>query len=212
MRSIAVAVSTVVLVLSAGVSAGENTQSVIRTGLGDSVLAPSMNEALVLGVNEVHYRLVTWKDPTLAAILSIGTPGLGQVYTGRWRRGAAFFGGVVGCLVVSGLAGDELDLSPEDFDTPDRGGNGNGEVDLAEYLEWDDNRYRDFSEISTGRKAAVIGGLTGALALYVWNVIDAHSCAEEYNRNLYGELSRMNLSVGATPDGRTFRGQVSFGL
>lgn len=168
-------------------------------------------EALVLGARETHVRLVIPKDPVLSAILSAGVPGMGQLYVGNWPRGLAFFGGVTASLVAVGLAGDELNLDAIDYDAPSRGGNGDAIIDPAEYDRWARDPYGDFGDLSTMRKAAVIGGLSAALGLYAWNVVDAYGVANDHNRRLYSRLSGMRVSIGVAPDGRA-RAGISLNL
>lgn len=166
-----------------------------------------MSDAIVIGEQTTTIRLMPLKDPNLAAILAIGTPGMGHFYVGEWRRGTAFLGGVVVSAIAAGLAGDNLQLTVEDYDTPARGGNGDGKVDVAEYRSWEKKRTRDLSEISTARKAVMVTGLGTALGLYIWNIFDAHSEAEHYNRRLYGDLTGIRLGVCPSPHG--MRGAVS---
>lgn len=161
------------------------------------------DEAIVIGVREQHIQLAPLKDANLAAILSIGTPGLGQFYVGEWQKGLGFLGGVAGSLVAVGLASDNLSLSVADYD------DGDGIVQVSEYERWQDKPRRDFGDLSTARKAVVVGGFGVALGLYVWNVLDAHSSAQDYNRRTYAELTGIRVGLGAGPDG-TMRGQVCF--
>jgi len=158
-------------------------------------------EAVAIGLREKHVQLVPLKDANLAVILSIGTPGMGQFYVGEWQKGLAFLGGVAGSLVAVGLAADNLALSVEDYDKLDRSGNENHLVDVAEYMRWQDNPRRGFGDLSTGRKAVMIGGFGTALGLYVWNIIDARSTALEHNRRLYAELTGIRVSLGPDPRG-----------
>ena len=167
------------------------------------------DEVVVLGKRETHIRLVTVKDPILAAILSGGTPGMGQIYVGRWQRGLVFLGGVAASVVAMGLAGDNLSLTVADYDKPAYDGNGDGKVDVDEYRRWEKEPTKDFSELSTTRKAIVIGGLTTAVGLYIWSIVDANLIAKEHNRQLYRELSGMQLSFAVSPDGIP-RGGLSF--
>ena len=113
------------------------------------------DEAVVLGRRDTHVRLVVVKDPTLAMVLSVGAPGMGQIYAGRWQRGLAFMGGVAASLVAVGLAADELPLRLEDYDRQERGGNGDGVVQVAEHQKWEDNPRREFGDISTARRAVI---------------------------------------------------------
>ena len=166
-----------------------------------------MRDAVVIGEQQATIRLMPLKDPNLAAILALGTPGMGHFYVGNWKRGAAFLTGVMGSVVAVGLAGDNLALTVEDYDTPARGGNANGVVEVAEYRAWEKKRTRDLSEISTARKAVMLTGLTSALGLYVWNIFDAHSQAEDYNRQLYRDLT--GVRVGLCPGPHGMRGMMS---
>jgi len=169
----------------------------------DTSATPLHTETLVLGMQETHYRLVIPKDPVLAAFLSIGVPGTGQMYVGKWVRGAMFMGGMVAAVTAVGIGGNNLSLTIEDFDDPARGGDGDGVIDFDEHKRWADNPYKDFSELSAGRKAAVIGGMTTVIGLYVWNVIDAYHVANDHNRQLYSRLSGVQVGMGVDQHGRT---------
>ncbi len=165
-------------------------------------LAPALpGEAVVIGRTERHLRLVIPKDPTLAMILSVGTPGMGQIYVGRWQRGLGFLGGVAASLVAVGLATDGMSLTVADYDKLDRGGNGDETVQVAEYRRWEKDPMRDFGDISTNRKAIILGGLAMAMTLYAWNIYDARECALDHNRKLYADLTGTNLSFGVNPRG-----------
>ena len=166
------------------------------------------DQAIVIGRREQHIQLVPLKDANLAAILSIGTPGLGQFYVGSWQKGLAFLGGVAGSLVAVGLAADNLSLSVGDYDDVGRGGNGDSVLNVAEYERWQNNPRRDFADLSTARKAVIIGGFGTALGLYVWNIVDAQSSAIEHNRRIYAQLTGIRVSLVVDPYG-TARGQVS---
>jgi hypothetical protein len=166
-------------------------------------------DAVVIGERTTNVQLMPLKDPNLAAIIALATPGMGHLYVGNWKRGAAFFGGVLGAFAVAGIAGDNMQLTVEDYDIG-RGGNNDGVVDVQEYRNWEKNKTRDFSEISTARKAVLIGGAGTAFGLYIWNIIDAHSQAEQYIRNLYSELTGMRIGLCPTPNG--MRGMVSIPL
>ena len=156
---------------------------------------------------ELAPELTLAKDPMLAAILSSGTPGLGQIYVGRWQRGLAFLGGIAASLVAAGIAADPID---RDFDEylADRG------IDPAvatvhDYDDWTWNRSGDFGDLSATRKAVAIGGVGAALGLYIWNIFDARSCAREHNRQLVQRTDRVQFGFGVGPDGVP-RGQLSF--
>jgi hypothetical protein len=166
-------------------------------------------DAVVIGERTTTVQLMPLKDPNLAAILAFGTPGLGHLYVGKWKRGAAFFGGILVSFAAAGIAADNMQLTVEDYDIG-RGGDNDGIVDVLEYRNWEKNKTRDFSEISTARKAVLIGGAGTAFGLYIWNIIDAHSQAEQYNRNLYSELTGMRIGLCPTPNG--MRGMVSIPL
>lgn len=170
-----------------------------------------MRDAVVIGEQQATIRLLPLKDPNLAAILALGTPGMGHFYVGKWKRGAAFLTGVVGSFVAVGLAADNLALTVEDYDTPARGGNSNGLVDVIEYRAWENKRTRDISEVSTARKAVMLTGLGTALGLYVWNVVDAHAQADVHNRQLYSDLTGVRLGLCPSHDGG-MRGMVSIPL
>jgi len=167
------------------------------------------DEAIVIGRRETHVRLMGLKDPNLAVILSVGLPGVGQYYVGEWQKGVAFLGGVAASLVAVGLAGDNLSLTVEDYDKLERGGNNDGVVDVDEFRQWEKDPRRDFNDLSTARKAIIFGGLGTALGLYVWNIVDAHSSAIEYNRRLYAELTGVRLGLGVDPHG-VARWQLTF--
>jgi len=175
------------------------------TTAADTVNARAQNaapdEIIAIGRREGYVRLVVVKDPAMATILSIGTPGVGQLYVGDWGRGLAFLGGIAASVVTVGVAGRSLDLTAEDYDSPARGGNGDEVVQFEEYRRWVDKPRGDFGDLSAGRKVAIIGGLTAAAGLYVWNIVDAHRCAVAHNRRLYSELTGIRLSLGVSPTG-----------
>lgn len=164
---------------------------------------PLHTEAFVLGIEETHYHLVIPKDPVLAAFFSIAVPGSGHMYTGKWVRGAVFMGSFATAVTVIGLGGSNLGLDIEDFDDPARGGNGDGKIDFDEHKRWNERPYRDFSELSTTRKAVVIGGIGAAVGVYVWNVIDAYHVAKEHNRQIFSRLSGVQVGMGVDRCGRT---------
>lgn len=173
------------------------------TATTDTSAAPLHDEVFVLGVQETHYRLVIPKDPILATFLSIGFPGSGQMYTGKWMRGVAFMGGFAAAVTAIGVGGSDLSLTLGDFDDPARGGNGDGVIDFDEHERWVDDPHKDFSELSTARKAVIIGGMSTAIGLYVWNVIDAYHVAKDHNRRLYSRLSRVQVGMGVDQYGCT---------
>jgi|SaaInl4_150m_RNA_FD_contig_61_364345_length_1074_multi_4_in_0_out_0_2 hypothetical protein len=187
----------------------EDAQVSVQDQLERSTQSDIPETAIVLGLRETHFEIVMPKDPILAGILSAGFPGMGQIYTGNWTRGLAFMGGVAASLISVGLAGDELQLTAEDYDAVARGGDGNNIVTFDEYQAWEDNPNGDFADLSTPRQAIIIGGLGAALGLYVWSTVDAYVQANNHNRRLYSKLTGMQVSVGVTPDGRT---QARFSL
>ena len=189
------------LATSTGVQAQRVAQAAAEPDSETARVSELPDEAFVVGRRETHVRLVTVKDPTLAMILSVGAPGMGQIYTDRWVRGLAFMGGVAASLVAVGLAADNQRLRLEDYDRADRGGNDDGVVQVAEFQAWEDNPRRDFGDISTARTAVIVGGLAAAGALYIWNVFDARTCAEDHNRRLYSDLTGVQLGLGMSPTG-----------
>jgi hypothetical protein len=187
-----------ILVLTLSVAFEAHAQTI------DSIGRVAPDEIIAIGKRETHIRLVVVKDPTLASILSIGTPGLGHIYVGRWQRGFAFLGGVAASIVSVGLAGDNLNLTVKDYDL-----NGNNVVEHDEYQAWEDKPRRDFGDLSTTRQAVILGGLGTAIGLYVWAIVDANHVAKDHNRTLYRELSNISFRMGVDPRGRT-AGMLSF--
>ncbi len=190
-------------------------------------------EALVLGRAERHVRLVFTKDPLLAVYLSTTVPGLGQIYAGQWQRGTLFLGGIFASVSAAYVAtlDTRADLwDYEGWDSELNGGKGafrtqeqdqaeidqgrqgllNGQIDYLEYRAWSDgelNRDR-FSQLSGAEKFIWYGGVTTAIGLYVWNIYDAYSQAQQYNRKLYHDLTGVQLGMTFGADGRP-RAQLS---
>jgi hypothetical protein len=170
----------------------------------DSLSRVAPDGIIAFGKRETHVRLVLPKDPMLASILSLGTPGLGHIYVGRWQRGLAFMGGVGASVIAAGIAGRDLDKKLSDYDA-----NNDGVVGHDEYREWRDNPISGFSNLSATEQAVVIGGIGTAIGLYVWSIVDAHHVAKDHNRKLYRELSNISFRMGVDPKGRT-AGMLSF--
>lgn len=136
-------------------------------------------------------ELLILKDPTISAFLSFSIPGLGQVYTHKYLRGALFFGAEAACFITAGalvniLGGYEYEVDDVDNET--------------HLLEGS-----DFNTLSDGAKAAVISTMVLGVALHIWNTVDAYHQAEKYNRETF-RLSDDGLwfRIGVDPARETF--------
>ena len=142
-----------------------------------------------------------YKDPLVASYFSATLPGLGQVYTGRKGRGFLFFAGVVTALGSAAAFYEPADLDLTDYDRPEFGGNGDGQLSVAEVKNWEDKKFHGdaFERLSTTRKVGAITGLVTGVGIYSWNVIDAHKSAKAHNRQI--AQRKIDLGFQAGPDG-----------
>ena len=96
---------------------------------------------------------------------------------------------------------EPADLDLTDYDRPEFGGNGDGQLSVVEMQNWEDKKLHDdaFKNLSTTRKVGAITGLVTGAGLYIWNVIDAHKSAKAHNRQI--AQRKMDLGLQAGPDG-----------
>ena len=145
-------------------------------------------------------KIEFYKDPLVATYLSASMPGLGQFYAGNKKRGLFFLTSIVGAFGSAYAFYKPAELKLADYDKTDFGGNADGLLSVGEAQNWQDNKFEDeaFDKLSTGRKVGAISGVAAGLGLYIWNIIDARSQANNHNQRL--AQRRINLGLQAGPD------------
>ena len=139
-------------------------------------------------VERTTKEIIIPKDPLISSFLSLSIPGLGQIYSQRYLRGVLFFGAEIICFITAGIVSNqgsyEHTITDNDGDTHTLEGN-------------------DFDSLNNASKAAVISSLAVGIGLHIWNVIDAHHVARDYNRKAF-QLSESTpaFSIGIAPDGK----------
>lgn len=118
---------------------------------------------------DYNYQVGDLYNPVVSGIASFIIPGLGQIYSGEAGRGAAFFGGYTGCLVVGGIG---LYKTLMDFDLS----------------------YGDYDGGGGAIVAFIAGGL-GATVLYIWSIFDAVKVAKINNLAWRDGQSAMNMRL-----------------
>jgi TM2 domain-containing membrane protein YozV len=131
-------------------------------------------------------RIELYKDPMVAGYLSATMPGLGQMYVGKKGRGFMFLAGIVGAFGSAYAFAEPAGLDLADYDKTVYGGDGDGFLSTGEIKRWE-GREADgdaFGNLSTGRKVGAITGVVAGIGLYIWNIMDARSQAQDHNRVL----------------------------
>ena len=127
-------------------------------------------------------------------------PGLGQFYSGKKKRGFLFLTSIVGAFGSAYAFYKPAELDLADYDKPEFGGNGDGLLSVVEAQNWNDREYEGeaFDRLSTTRKVGAITSVAAGIGLYIWNIIDARSPANNHNQRL--AQRRVNLGLQAGPD------------
>ena len=142
-------------------------------------------------------RIIIPKDPLLAGYLSATTPGLGQLYCGRFWRGAAFLGAEGLCFGIA--AGISKKANPEfTYTVYDSAGN------RHELIGRESNTTAEDKFTDRDRANIAIFTIAGA-ALHVWNVLDAYRLAKKHNRKMFlqGKAEDTGFKLGLGMKGAT---------
>ncbi len=120
------------------------------------------------------------KDESLGVILSLGTPGMGQIYAGKTWRGIGIMAAEAVCAgVVIGITENRTKIKIEDV---------NGNI----HNLWTKNN----KKLSGGEIAAVATAGVAGLGIYIWQLCDAKRCVQRYNRE-----RGFDVGFGAIPNG-----------
>ena len=120
------------------------------------------------------------KDERLGVILSLGSPGMGQIYAGRTWRGIGIMAAEDACAgVIIGITEKRAKIKIEDV-------NGNT------HKIWTKNN----KKLSGGEIAAVATAGVAGLGIYLWQLCDAKRCVQRYNRE-----QGFDVGLGTTSDG-----------
>jgi TM2 domain-containing membrane protein YozV len=126
-----------------------------------------------------------YKDPILAGALSWYTPGMGQLYVGKTKRGVIIFITEWTLILSSIFVYADVSFS--------LGGKKGISVSFTEKEEYTDNPiFR--------RKTISITLLSLAIALHIYNVVDAIRLANEHNKSL------IKITYNQHNDGNKFIG------
>ena len=143
-----------------------------------------------VGIDEILNRQITIipKDPLIAGLMSILSPGLGQIYCQNYIRGLAFIGGEIGCFVLaSKIAGVRIKEYTYMVVT-DEDGREHKLTQKETISNWDD--------LAGVEKAGVVGLILSGIGVHIWNVIDAYYLAQKHNREQLGWLMKMDMQLG----------------
>ena len=135
-------------------------------------------------------QIIIPKDPLLAGYLSATTPGLGQLYCGRFWRAAAFLASEGLCFGIA--AGISTKRNPEfTYTVFDSAGNPH-ELIGRESSTTAKDKFTD-----RDRTNIAIFTLAGA-ALHVWNVLDAYHLAKKHNQKMFlqGKADEAGFKLG----------------
>lgn len=129
---------------------------------------PSPQRKVSSGTNQQKQMLYETqkKNPGTAVVFSCLLTSAGHAYAGNWGRGLLFSAARIGCGVLAVTAGIE-----------------ETEPDYYGYTE---------TEITSTYYIA----MSGALIFAIWEMFDAHSEAERYNRKLYNRLHSKQPGFG----------------
>ena len=135
--------------------------------------------AVLLSAPVIHAQQKIQKDETLGMILSFATPGMGQVYAGRFWRG-------VGIALVEGIAAGTVagvGFQKEKVSFTDTDGN-------------DHKIWVSKGHLSNGEKTTVAVAAVAGLGIYIWQFIDARKCVRQRNQK-----QGFEMGMGFTPNG-----------
>jgi hypothetical protein len=128
-------------------------------------------------------QIIIPKDPLLSGYLSATTPGLGQLYCGRFWRAAGFLAAEGLCFGVA--AGIAKKANPEfTYTVFDSAGNPH------ELIGRESDKTAKDKFTDRDRTNIAIFTIAGA-ALHVWNVLDAYRLAKSHNKKMF---------LGSRPD------------
>lgn len=155
-------------------------------------------------------KIKLYKDPFVATYLSATLPGLGQRYVGSDKRGFLFLAATIGAFGSAIVFYKPAELTVADYDKTDFGGDGDGILSVTEALNWQGKKFEDesFGRLSTTRKVGAVTGLVAGIGLYIWNIFDAHTLANDHNRLLVQRKVNLGLQVG--PDQAALAFKVNF--
>jgi len=128
-------------------------------------------------------QIIIPKDPLLAGYLSATTPGLGQLYCGRFWRAAGFLAAEGLCFGIA--AGIARKANPEfTYTVYDSAGNPH------ELIGRESDKTAKDKFTDRDRTNIALFTVAGA-AFHVWNVLDAYRLAKSHNKKMF---------LGSRPD------------
>ncbi len=120
------------------------------------------------------------KDETLGILLSLSSPGIGQIYAGKTWRGVGILAAEAVCFgVVAGLV-----QRPKKIEIKDVKGD-----------SYDIMANRNM-KLSNGEIAGIATAALAGLGIYVWQVFDARKCVNQHNKE-----QGFEVGLGALPNG-----------
>ena len=129
--------------------------------------------------NLKNTNIEKYKDPIIAGALSWYSPGMGQIYVGNTTRGSIIFITEWTLIMSSIFVYADLSLS--------LGGKKGFSIAFIEKKEDSDN-------LLFRRKNISIALLSLTIVLHIYNIIDAISLANKYNRNLINVIYKSENS------------------
>ena len=132
--------------------------------------------ALLITVSATNAAPVIYKDPMVSLIFSAATPGVGQLYCTKYKRGTFILLGeavLVACAAYP-LARDAY----VEYEVVDTDGN---PVTVA------GRKARAWKDLPRNDRRQVVGCGLAALGVYIWNLFDAYAQAGKYNQRLTGK-------------------------
>lgn len=132
-------------------------------------------------INKTKYDYRTYShhpgdpySPVVSGVASFLVPGLGQMIAGEFGRGAAFFGGAFGCVIIMSVG--VLSLTLTVIDVMNTGDNAGASVGLG--LIWT--------------------GLFGFILVDIWSVIDAVRVAQ-VNNLVFRDKNKLSYKINIHP-------------
>jgi hypothetical protein len=145
------------------------------------LLVMSSSDNAQYRINKTMYDYRTYShqpgdpySPVVAGVASFLIPGLGQMISGEFGRGAAFFGGAFGCVIIMGVG--VLSLTLTVIDVMNTGDNAGANVGLG--LIWT--------------------GLFGFILVDIWSVIDGVRVAK-VNNLAFHDKNKLSYKLNIHP-------------
>ncbi|MBI4722238.1 MAG: hypothetical protein HY769_04460 [Candidatus Stahlbacteria bacterium] len=153
--------------------------------IGRELLLDS-NKVETVGITDWQITIIP-KDPLIAGLMSILSPGLGQIYCQKYVRGVAFLGGEIGCFVLASTIAGVRNKEYTYIVTDEAG------IDHKLTRSETISNWADLTELEKG---CVVGLILSGVGVHIWNIIDAYYLAQKHNREHLGWLMNIDMQLG----------------